>query len=303
MDLSFVHIPDSAPEGFSILMDESINAAPIERLNLPSFTTLVGNGTSSLVFAIDNDSVLKAPFGFEGSAKDIDIELQVYNKIGYHPRIVRFIRMESRGIILEKLLYPLRKRLQGLQASNELPGDSTLLRWARQAAEGLTYLHSRGVLQADVGCHNLLLDTSDDVKLCDFAGASVDGGIATVCYETRSQKPKATSITIDTEIFAFGTALYEMSTTRPPYTDLDSCTREIDRLYAEGRFPSTENLLLGDIVRRCWGGGYKAMSEVQMDIVRIEKQTKSVLKEHHAWDWKRASSFVVVQLPKYVGSQ
>ncbi|KAL1844988.1 hypothetical protein VTK73DRAFT_1385 [Phialemonium thermophilum] len=61
------------------------------------------------------------------------------------------------------------------------PGDSLRLKWARQAAEGLAYAHSRGVLHCDVSVGNFLLDANLDLKLGDFQGRLLndDGSIWT----------------------------------------------------------------------------------------------------------------------------
>jgi serine/threonine protein kinase len=94
-----------------------------------------------------------------------------------------------------------------------------LLRWAEQAAESLVFIHSEGVLHGDINCGNFCLDRDLNLKLGDFAGSSIDQSLALVCYNTTHQlpddSPSATGevrITERTEIFVFGSALYEMST-------------------------------------------------------------------------------------------
>lgn len=66
------------------------------------------------------------------------------------------------------------------------------LRWLRQAVEGLRYAHEKGIVQADVGCYNMVLKRAsslmvwmgfDCLKLIDFGGASIDGGEHGSCYQ------------------------------------------------------------------------------------------------------------------------
>ena len=142
------------------------------------------------------------------------------------------------------------------------------MRWAGQLIDGLGYIHSKGVLQADVGCHNLLLDKNDNLKLCDFAGASIDGEKATVIYKRRSRN-NILGPNIATEIFALGTTLYEMSTAEPPYSMINSATGEIQSLYAAGEFPSVEHLMLGKIIKKCWRGCYESTADIALDLRQV----------------------------------
>jgi serine/threonine protein kinase len=42
------------------------------------------------------------------------------------------------------------------------------LKWARQAAKAVAFIHSKGVIYCDIHTNNLLLDGELDIKLCDF---------------------------------------------------------------------------------------------------------------------------------------
>jgi len=175
-------------------------------------------------------------------------------------------------LILERLTGPLRKRLRELYAEGKLPSQGLMRKWSRQAIEGLQYLHQRDILQGDIGCHNLLLDKNDDLKYCDFAGSSIDGQEAWVCYETRSQRPYAYASSQDetnipSEIFALGTTLYEISTTRPPYSDHDEAA--ITEFFQGDIFPDVRSLELGNIILKCWRGIYATVDEVSRDLDRL----------------------------------
>ena len=272
-------------------------------LNLPYADKLLSLGVSGLVFAMDEDTVLKRSNGSSSSEHDIAIEKRIYERIGHHSSIVKCVRIDSEGITLERMLYPLRKRLQDLHAINEAPSDTTVLRWTQQITSGVAYIHSLGVMQADIGCHNILLSKDDDVKLADFAGASVDGKKGNVYYETRSQKPGCKDVTMETEIFALGTALYELSTASSPYPDLPSNTRSIENLYAVKRFPDTEGLLLGEVVKKCWAGGYRTVDDVHADVRRLKVRRRKASHYYHAWNWKETSSIVAARIPDVLGTQ
>ena len=94
--------------------------------------------------------------------------------------------MTDEGLVLERgkcLRHKLRSLEQGEISIH------TRLQWAREAAEGLYYIHSKDIIHADVGCHNLILDRSGHLKFIDFAGSGIDGKPALVCYEWCSYQP------------------------------------------------------------------------------------------------------------------
>lgn len=78
-----------------------------------------------------------------------------------------------------------------------------------------------GVLQVDIGTHNMLLDWHENMKLADFAGASIGGSEPSIVSGTRAEHPSFPSSkpSIQTEIFALGSTLYEIETTHSPYHD------------------------------------------------------------------------------------
>ena len=272
-------------------------------LNIPYADKLLSLGVSGLVFAVDEDTVLKRSNGSANSAQDIAIEKRVFERVGHHPSIVRCLRMNSEGITLERMLYPLRKRLQDLHATNKTPSNTMILRWAQQITRGLAYIHSLGVMQADIGCHNILINKDNDVKLADFAGASVDGKKGNVYYETRSQKPGCNDVTVETEMFALGTTLYELSTASSPYPDLPSNTREIEKLYAAEHFPETESLLLGEVIKRCWAGGYSTVDDVRADVERRNIGSRGARHDHYGWSWGQTSSIFAARIPRFLSTQ
>ena len=92
-------------------------------------------------------------------------------------------RQSKRGSIILKRGQPLRQRYQDLNA-DKIPLRRKL-RWLRQAAEGYRHAHEKDIVNADIGCYNILLTRaygptilmgSDCLKLIDFGGASIDGG-------------------------------------------------------------------------------------------------------------------------------
>ena len=126
--------------------------------------------------ALDDNTVLKSTTGLDGSVQDLEAGSGLVFIHAYY---------DESAWNLEDC--PLQKRLRDLHQKGDVPSDETITRWAGQLIDGLDYIYSKEVLQADVGCHNLLFEKNDDLKLCGFAGASIDGDKATVVYERRSR--------------------------------------------------------------------------------------------------------------------
>ena len=89
-------------------------------------------------------------------------------------------------------------------------------------------MHTYNIVHADIKCDDLILMEDDRVKLIDFEGSSIDG-------EPLNQQIHATnspfrilpvrttgSLSLRTDVFAFGFAIYEILTGRPPYHELEA---------------------------------------------------------------------------------
>ncbi|KMU81587.1 hypothetical protein DIZ76_010018 [Coccidioides immitis] len=243
---------------------------------------LLGAGVTSHVEAIDQNTALKkAPLWdntyMDNSAlRDIQTERLIYQRLGHHPRICKYIRPVHRGMVLERLGDSLRKRLVlTYQKAGEVPSHELALRWSIQAAEGIAYIHSKGVLQGDIGCYNMLLDDEDNLKLCDFAGSSIDGSPTTVLHGTRSQLWVESEIpsndnappTIACELFALGSAIHEIWTTRQPYEELED--NEVEKCYKQKQFPIID-LPVSEIIYKCWLEQYTAADEVVAELQQLQ---------------------------------
>ncbi|KAK1093123.1 hypothetical protein LTR48_002954 [Friedmanniomyces endolithicus] len=127
----------------------------------PGVVEVLGVGTSSLVGLLDDGNILKYPVVEGECANEFNAEAAIYEALSNHPRIIGYLGRSKYGLKLE--------RGNRLTESLETTADPALrLRWARQAAEGLSYLHSRGVIHCDLHPDNLLLDEEKKLKMCDF---------------------------------------------------------------------------------------------------------------------------------------
>lgn len=121
----------------------------------------------------------------------------------------------------------------------------------------------------------MLLDWDENVKLSDFAGSSIDGSTPSVVPSPHSEHPNMPAIqpSIQSEMFALGSSLYEIETTRQLYHD--KTDEEIEGLFRADKFPDTSALLLGEVIRKCWMVKYEDVGEALNDIWCLEEYSKS----------------------------
>ena len=237
----------------------------------------LGVGISGIVYPLDEHTVVKkAPtydneYATNECLQDLLTERSVYQRLGSHPRICRYISSVRRGIILERFGEPLRKCLLELHEQGKTPSHNQALKWSCQVAEGLAYLHQKGIVQGDVGCHNTLLK-HDEIKLCDFGGSSIDGKPTVAGYECRSQRwdDAHENPSIQSELFALGSTMYEIWTTTRPYHDEPEET--VEQNYKRQCFPDVRTLPVAEIIEKSWHGTYSSADEVFADLKSLQTE-------------------------------
>ncbi|OAL24973.1 hypothetical protein AYO20_10576 [Fonsecaea nubica] len=164
---------------------------------------LLAVGTSAAVYALNDTRVLKR---YPSANEAFQRETLVYERLGQHDDIARLFGTTTTGIVLKRGEF-LRKVLQ-----SRIPGDHDAgnLSWAIQAAEGLLLMHSRNVVDADVGPHNLILVDSTWIKWIDFEGSGIDDQPARASYDIHYWRPTEGDASFTTDVFAFGCLLLEI---------------------------------------------------------------------------------------------
>ncbi|KAF2754781.1 kinase-like protein [Pseudovirgaria hyperparasitica] len=234
---------------------------------LPDKLEYLGAGKSAVVYGIDSERVLKEFHDSEGSGT----ERRVYQRLGSHPNIAKLLDTWADGSIILERGTPLRKICRA-SSSNKIP-VLTKVRWLRHAAEGYRYLHACNIIHSDVGCNNLILMEGDLVKLIDFEGCSIDGGVAGSCYEWFSYCPSTPRVSQRTDIFAFGCAVYEVIMGQPPYHELEASDQrylQVEEYYRNRQFPDVTNVPLGPLIQSCWSGDVKSMDEIIQQLEAVK---------------------------------
>ena len=146
------------------------------------------------------------------------------------------------------------------------------LQWACDAAESLHLLHSHGIIHSNLKPENLLLDSNSRLKIIDFSGSSFDGIVGSAVESTRFYLPRPLKQppTIRTDLFALGSTIYEIMTSRQPYEDLeddeveDLEDDEVEALYSQQVFPSVQGFPCGQVISDCWRCEVRTAEEVML---------------------------------------
>ncbi|KAI6082692.1 kinase-like domain-containing protein [Hypoxylon rubiginosum] len=234
----------------------------------------LGGGSTGLVEHLESGDVIKSPWtGHPTNCRqEMAIEAQIYERLGEHPRIVQLKCWDPVDHTLTLEYMPHGNLKEYVKKHGENISVSQKQKWATEAAEGVGLLHSKGVVQGDVGPHNFLLDVDLSLKICDFAGSSLDGSWATVAPGVRYRLPSLArkciqTATIKEDLFALGSTIYFIATGHEPYNELDD-EDEVGKLYADGIFPDLGDVPFAEAIELCW----KQRAESTQRVVEIVRR-------------------------------
>jgi len=234
---------------------------------LPGTELLICGGSGFLYRYPGNDTeILKLPTTYPPAIRNMEIEKRVYRRLGSHPNIIKCLRIEDYGIHLERAKYGcLRQYFK--DGGTATPEER--IKWSRDIASALHYVHEKGVRHADLGGRNILLDSSRNVRLCDFAGSAIDDEKATVWADEGYRHPDDQEMegsTIRAELHALGSTIYELITSQKPHEKEELEDGMLGLWIREGKYPDVKDVTLGNIIKKCWDGEYKSAKEVSKDI-------------------------------------
>lgn len=235
----------------------------------------IGSGATSFVEKLKSGYIVKYPKpnpyslrDEESRRRDMQIEADVYQRIGNSPYVPKLIQWDEQSCCLT--LEYLDNGDLGSYLRNTATEKSTThvtyalrKRWTVQAAEALAVVHAADVVHCDVTPRNFMLNATLDLHIAYFAGSSVAGSAPPVTTSPRFQPPgwnwKRKPEKAD-DIFALGSVMYFIMTEQEPYNDLDD--DQVEGLFKEAKFPDVSELTGGDIIRGCWTGSLGSARQV-----------------------------------------
>lgn len=240
----------------------------------PGVSEIIGCGGECFIGAIDDLSVLKYP-SVPGDRESIHIEAQLLQILGHHPRIISFKGLTEHGLILQRAS---NGSLSDYMASQSFISLDQRLLWCKQAAESVSYIHSKHVIHCDINLRNFLLDENLDLLLADFQGMlkSAGGetlldGLSRECSKSYMPRSHGDYASVDTDLFALGSAIYFIMTGHEVFPALDSLGNDEEILlrFQNGAFP-VDNYVCNHVTEKCWKQQYRSADEVAHDISLIQ---------------------------------
>nr|UDO46925.1 ser/thr kinase [Pandoravirus massiliensis] len=185
-----------------------------------------------------------------------------------HPNVVLFMAACTRPpkmcIVMEYMALGSLYDLLHNELVPEVP-HALVVKMAYQAAKGMHFLHSSGVVHRDLKSLNLLLDAKWNVKVSDFgltrfksdlaraAGSdAVQGTVQWLAPEVLEESAQVDYMQAD--VYAFGIVLWEMATRSEPYAGMSPASIAVSVIRDDAR-PPLPTLAPADyvaLVQECW---------------------------------------------------
>lgn len=198
-------------------------------------------------------------------------EASLYITLGPYEHLIAFKGLSKDGIRLERAAHNLRDYL--VHAT-----DAHRRGLCIQAIEAVVYFHSKRYIYCDIKVDNMVVSDCGTLKFCDLEGqlSNEDGTVAVVSTgheDIKSRWPLAgeDEHSVATDLFALGTAMYQILHGHEPFPELDAYhhDEEILRRFGSLELPDLPTTALGGAIRKCWSGDYTKAEEVLEDAMRV----------------------------------
>jgi serine/threonine protein kinase len=202
------------------------------------------------------------------AVQSIEEEKKILEILGAHPSIIEVHWTSERGLCFE--YYPLgslRSYYKSIFPS--LPESIIRIRWCHQVVEGVAFIHSKGIVNNDIGARNILISSSMDIKICDF-GFATKVGEEVLCVPeiryARNHLPSSHACFAD-DLFSVGSLFYEILTGAQPFQDIEST--EVHKRFESLQFPPLGCIqpeYFAEVISNCWNAKYIVVGELQVDL-------------------------------------
>lgn len=139
--------------------------------------------------------------------------------------------------------------------NNAQPTEEVQIEWSRSLAASFAYAHARRVVVDDTHNGNILIHNGHP-KLADFNQSFL------MPLDTDMERFSANGTNSDIEILHLGCVFYSIVIwSKFKYDDFD-----YERWPNPTDLPSTDGILAGPVIRKCWTRGYANMESLREDV-------------------------------------
>ncbi|KDN47685.1 hypothetical protein RSAG8_03475, partial [Rhizoctonia solani AG-8 WAC10335] len=168
--------------------------------------------------------------------------------------------------------------------SRHQPDDLHRFRLLCEVAEGLSYLHSEGVIHGDIKSPNVVIDPSLKAKICDFGSAYIPKCLGCIAGSPNNDLPT----TQGSDVWALGCVMLEVQMGIPPYkTENDPRGFRALQKQINGQPPahindfsrSNVSAAIGVVALECWIREPEDRPSAQ-DVFEMLRETYSLFQAH-----------------------
>lgn len=144
-------------------------------------------GSAGAIFQDSNGQIIKTPLKHDvkGCSQEVIKSVQhiesisqlcisreklIYQTLPKDPNILDCLAITDRGLHFS---YHQLGNLRDYMRDKEIP-DHIRDQWIKNAIDAIAFIHTRGVIHADISPRNFLVAEDLSIKLCDFAGSVID---------------------------------------------------------------------------------------------------------------------------------
>ncbi|KAL7117747.1 hypothetical protein ACP275_03G092800 [Erythranthe tilingii] len=164
-----------------------------------------------------------------------------------------------------------------------------LLKYAIDVCKGMEYLHEKNVIHRDLKTANLLMDTSNVVKVADFGVARFQNNGGVMTAETGTYRWMAPEVINHqpydqkADVFSFAIVLWELVTAKIPYDTMTPLQAALGvRQGLRPELPKNAHPKLIEIMQKCWEAlpiDRPPFSEIRIELEELLQQVKDTRDE------------------------
>jgi len=259
-----------------------------EKLGSGGFGTVFACTISKEVHGEEVEAVAKRIYPKRLSASDVPLlksEAQNWSSIS-HPNCVSFMGCclhESEYLLLCEYMPggTLETRLaQYLQDGRPPPTQDELVAWMAPLADGMKYLHSKGIIHRDLKSANVLIDNDGRLALSDFGlSRKFDLGKSEFTAETGSYRWMAPEVTRHEpydekcDVYSYGCLCYEMTTYRIPLHEMTTLEAAfaVARDAMRSKIPASCPPVIAKLIADCWQQESERRPSFELICQRLEQ--------------------------------